>query len=107
MDQYIRKRYNAQLAHQFHQIAGKHIQNCKLACERMVSGVEYLKKNEQAFFAFGLANYAMLLQQGRGILGNIDLKDEYKEPILDDPKRTWFPFQLASSDECAKYTNRY
>ena len=37
----------------------------------------------------------MLLQQGRGILGNIDLKDEYKEPILDDPKRTWFPFQLA------------
>ena len=41
------------LAHQFHQIAGKHIQNCKLACERMVSGVEYLKKNEQAFLLLG------------------------------------------------------
>ena len=59
------------LDEKFQETAELHIDRCKDAKDRMLSGVELLQNNEQVLFSFRLANFAMLLQQLHGSL-NLD-----------------------------------
>lgn len=95
-----------------------HIDQCRISCERMVSGISILESNALAWISFGLANRAMYMQRIhlliQSALSNKDRYDgdeqldeilealEYDnaEPIMlelnpnfKDP--TWRPFQLA------------
>lgn len=78
--------------------AGKHINDCRNACNRMEKGVLYLKENSMCFQAFRMANHAMLLQQLHGSLKPRDLGgDETFLSIktVESGDKEWRLFQLA------------
>jgi hypothetical protein len=89
--------------------AAKNISDCKRAYERMYSGISTLRSNDNAYFAFALANRAMFMQRVHLRMqqqtSNIDRypEDEQIAEILqnmdyrkqDDKDCRWRPFQIA------------
>ena len=76
--------------------AKTHLKNCRSASKRMSSGIRLLESNPKLFFAFRLANHAMLLQQMHGSLKSRTNSGEFVKPTIEDnSKRKWRPFQLA------------
>jgi len=89
--------------------AAKNIEECKRAYQRMYSGLKTLEKNENAYFAFCLANRAMFMQRVHlrmqrktldierypddstiaDLLQNMDYRKE------SDEDARWRPFQIA------------
>ncbi len=84
-----------------HQSTGiEHLTLCRLAKERMSSGLELLKGSPLLFKSFRLANYAMYLQQLHGSIkrntsGELigDMPDPQSTSSRNE--RRWRPFQLA------------
>lgn len=78
--------------------AADHINQCRQAANRISTGIELLKQNDDALRAFRLANKAMLIQRVHSRIQsekhygdeNFDLKPEYQ---TDEHK--WRPFQIA------------
>ncbi|MEV2272922.1 helicase-related protein [Nonomuraea africana] len=69
--------------------AAGQIELCEDACDRMVSGIDALRRDQVAMFAFQQANRAMAIQRGRTSW----IKSERKGEIKHDGR--WRPFQLA------------
>lgn len=61
------------LEERYQKAAEKHVADCERCAERMRDGLAYLRENENALFAFRLANKAVLIQQ---------LRSENREPRL-------------------------
>ena len=87
--------------------ASNHIEKCRLALERMKSGIRLLNENEMAAEAFRLMNKAMLLQSlasSSRRKTTFDptnrrwVNDKYIEPDTagkNAKERAWRPFQIA------------
>lgn len=91
--------------------ATRNIANCRLACDRMYSGIETLRNDEKAYQAFLLANRAMFMQRihlkmqadmaqtnsdrydGDEEIGKRLLNMDYRTESDADTK--WRPFQIA------------
>ncbi|GGP91140.1 helicase-related protein [Streptosporangium pseudovulgare] len=69
--------------------AAEQVEQCEVACERMASGIEALRRDEDAITAFRYANRAMADQRGRTDW----IKRGRKGEIKRDGR--WRPFQLA------------
>jgi hypothetical protein len=101
---------------QYHAIAKKNIAACRLAADRMKSGIDFLKKDENVRIAYELANRAMFMQRVHlGVLGEKSFgQDRYpgeeheralqsrleelmeiQSYVSEDDVHTWRPFQLA------------
>lgn len=89
----------------YEETAKKHISRCLESYQRMVDGIELLKKDETAYRAFNLANRAMFMQR---IHGTFQKEDKYPDDVewqekmsrIDyfkesDENARWRPFQLA------------
>lgn len=68
----------------FKETAKKHINECKLCCERINNGINVLKNNENAFLAFKLMNRALFMQRVQS-----KVVEKYKERYPDDEN---YPF---------------
>lgn len=91
--------------------ASKNICECRKACERMYSGIETLRKNNNAYDAFLLANRSMFMQRVHIAMQSEMSKttsdrypgdEEISEKLLnmdysqeDDSNCRWRPFQIA------------
>lgn len=88
--------------------AGKHLDECDVALERMRAGIELLASDPDVLYAFRLANHAVLLQQLRSrqtsrptVLDGPSGRFEVTEPLSVPDWRTatargkWRPFQIA------------
>ena len=89
--------------------AARNINDCRRACDRMYSGIETLKTNENAYNAFLLANRAMFMQRVhlkmQADLSNEDRYDDDEEIAKrllglnyhteSDDNTKWRPFQIA------------
>lgn len=103
------ERVAATLYSRHHSAAAKNISECKRAYERMYSGINTLRSNDNAYFAFALANRAMFMQRVHLRMqqqtSNIDRypEDEQIAELLqnmdyrkqDDKDCRWRPFQIA------------
>jgi len=108
------------LAPRYHPAAGRHVNTCKEALQRMEGGIQFLEKSARgdglAWRAFQLANYAMLVQQLRTMekaprTWEFDsskkrwfLQEPYPESVESQiqevlqgkiPRGKWRPFQIA------------
>lgn len=105
-----KKRIETQnLPNKFQNAADAHLTNCEKCAERMRDGLDYLKNNHQANFAFRLANHAVLLQQIRSgrdpRIISIDQQSQrlvFSEPFqpadldaADSGRGKWRAFQIA------------
>lgn len=100
------------LERKYQKIAEKNIEGCKKAFERMNRGIERLKKDEDAWNAFQLANRAMFMQRAhlklQAMTANknrypydeeltklLDSIDYYSIDNIVEDRYSWRPFQLA------------
>lgn len=73
------------------EVAGRLVRRMGIAVSRMQAGINLLRMNAQARFAFGLANLAMLNQMRQN-----DRQQGAKPKVVrDDEDFRWRPFQLA------------
>lgn len=87
--------------------AKRHLEHCAAALERMQHGIQFLREDSNAFFAFQLANRAILLQQTReknrrefrtfqdGIYTFAPRTAPSEEKYGNDSEKKWRAFQLA------------
>lgn len=96
-----------ELDNKYKRTAERHINKCKIACDRMNIGIKTLKENENVFKAFQLTNRAMYMQRLHSKLQGKDRfpgeigfnKINYKDSNNDV---FWRPFQLAFLLMCIK-----
>lgn len=91
------KRYREAVEH--------HIQECRESCERMYFGLELLRRSDEVYNAFQLANRAMFMQRIHSIFQKEDHypnDEELRIKLIelnyfdeDDNSHKWRPFQLA------------
>ncbi|MER5646026.1 helicase-related protein [Streptosporangium sp. NPDC002524] len=70
--------------------AREQIKQCEVACDRMVSGIETLRRDPQVMTAFRHANEAMAVQRGR-----TSWIKARKQGAIDLAGNKWRPFQVA------------
>ncbi|MEV0620266.1 helicase-related protein [Nonomuraea sp. NPDC050404] len=70
--------------------ARKQIRQCELACDRMTSGIETLRREPQVMTAFRYANEAMAVQRAR-----TSWIKKQKQGALKVAEGKWRPFQIA------------
>ncbi|EHL95524.1 helicase protein [Lentilactobacillus parafarraginis F0439] len=80
------------LSDDFRPLAGENIEKCRECVERMLETLNFLKKNDQAFKAFNIANETMLLQR---MTDYSQKAQAYKTKDYSDVHFIFRPFQLA------------
>lgn len=68
-------------------VAGRNLEQCVNALDRMKHGIDLLMSDQDAFHAFQLANEAMFLQREKSV--------EHAGGKADSSLIKWYPFQLA------------
>jgi len=94
---------DADIARTFARSAASNIQNCRLAYERMMKGIQVLRTDSRAYEAFRLANLAMLRQQYRSKLaarevtfsGRVLVDGAHPDREVPPTGGMWRPFQIA------------
>jgi hypothetical protein len=91
----------------FKNAALRHMEQCKLASNRMKKGIELIEKDDNVYIAFSLMNRALLMQRLHSHLGerypmtgNLPENLMKKFPEIDyenssPDEATWRPFQIA------------
>jgi len=92
---------------EYRDVAETNLRSCDKCLERIIAGIELIRKNKEVRRAFALTNQAMALQQAhyelasngvrRWILqdGTLKLSEPYKQPDYLGRASAWRPFQLA------------
>ena len=82
----------------YHSVGNKHIADCESAKDRILKGIELLKKDKNVFQSFQHANEAMLMQRAHTRLqADKSMSDEAPGMPTNYSKEndTWRPFQIA------------
>lgn len=77
----------------YSQSADENINKCEAVLARIRRSIETLSENDTSWKSFVLANEAMYMQRCKTI--EKEAASNGVEPVIDDEKIAWYPFQLA------------